>query len=526
MSVSIKLLEDRVVVKPLEAEQTNRLRPGHPGHREGEAPGGRGRRRRRRSLRRQGRARPHDASRSATRSSSPSTAAPVLPRQRGVPGPRRARHPRDHRGLSHGQGDPVQRGRAARSSGAWTSLCHTVKVTLAQGPQRRPRQEVSPTITNDGVTIACEIELEDPYENLGAQLTAEVATKTTTWPATAPPPPPSSPRPSCTRVCATSPPARRPPPSSAASRRPSRRSPRSLGRPRSRSRARPRSRSVASVSSQGLRDRRPARRGLRTRSARTASSRWRSPPPPRWLDFTEGMQFDKGFISPHFVTDADRQEVVLEDAQGAAAPGQDPAADILPLLEKVVESGKLPFIIAEDVDGEALSTLVVNKIRGALQGRGRQGSRPATAARPCSRTSPCSPAPRSSRPTSAWTSRPSTPTCSATPAASSSPRTPPPSWAGPATPGCGRSRRADPCRDREHRLRPGSRGSSRSAAKPVGGVSVIKVGAHTEVEPRRRRCAHRGRGLRDARCHRGGIVAGGGSAIVQASSSCWSTTSA
>jgi chaperonin GroEL len=87
------------------------------------------------------------------------------------------------------------------------------------------------------------------------------------------------------------------------------------------------------------------------------------------LDFTEGMQFDKGFISPHFVTDADRQEVVLEDAQVLLVQSKISAvADILPLLEKVVEGGKPLFIIAEDVDGEALSTLVVNKLRGNFKG--------------------------------------------------------------------------------------------------------------------------------------------------------------
>src|SRR5690606_13140855 len=87
------------------------------------------------------------------------------------------------------------------------------------------------------------------------------------------------------------------------------------------------------------------------------------------LHFTEGMQFDKGFISPHFVTDADRQAVVLEDAQVLLHQGKISAvADILPLLEKVVEGGKPLFVIAEDVDGEALSTLVVNRIRGTFKG--------------------------------------------------------------------------------------------------------------------------------------------------------------
>src|SRR5699024_2588221 len=87
------------------------------------------------------------------------------------------------------------------------------------------------------------------------------------------------------------------------------------------------------------------------------------------LDFTEGMQFDKGYISPHFVTDADRQETVLEDANVLLHQGKISAvADILALLEKDVEGGKPLFIIAEDVDGEALSTLIVNKIRGTFKG--------------------------------------------------------------------------------------------------------------------------------------------------------------
>ena len=83
------------------------------------------------------------------------------------------------------------------------------------------------------------------------------------------------------------------------------------------------------------------------------------------LEFTEGMQFDKGYISPYFVTDPERMEAVLEDAYVLIHQGKISAvADLLPLLEKVAKAGKPLLIIAEDVDGEALSTLVVNKIRG------------------------------------------------------------------------------------------------------------------------------------------------------------------
>ncbi|HRW20081.1 MAG TPA: chaperonin GroEL, partial [Dermatophilaceae bacterium] len=85
------------------------------------------------------------------------------------------------------------------------------------------------------------------------------------------------------------------------------------------------------------------------------------------LEFTEGMQFDKGYISAYFITDAERMEAVLEDCwilinQGKISSIQ----DLLPVLEKVVQTGKPLLVVAEDVDGEALSTLVVNKIRGTF----------------------------------------------------------------------------------------------------------------------------------------------------------------
>jgi chaperonin GroEL len=85
------------------------------------------------------------------------------------------------------------------------------------------------------------------------------------------------------------------------------------------------------------------------------------------LDFTEGMQFDKGYISQYFVTDPERMEAVLDDPYILLHQGKISAiADLLPLLEKVISTGKPLFILAEDVDGEALSTLVVNKIRGTF----------------------------------------------------------------------------------------------------------------------------------------------------------------
>ncbi|MCL6422975.1 chaperonin GroEL [Brachybacterium sp. JHP9] len=250
-------------------------------------------------------------------------------------------------------------------------LADTVKVTL--GPKGRnvvlDKKWGAPTITNDGVTIAREIELEDPFENLGAQLAKEVSTKTndvagdgTTTATvlaqalvheglrnvTSGAAPSALKRGMEKAVEAVS---------------------EKLGEMAIEVDGKEQIANVAAVSSQ---DReigqllaeafdKVGKDGVITveESSTTAME----------LDFTEGMQFDKGFISPHFVTDADRQEVVLEDAYVLLNQGKISAvADILPLLEKVIESGKPLFIIAEDVDGEALSTLVVNKIRGTFKG--------------------------------------------------------------------------------------------------------------------------------------------------------------
>jgi chaperonin GroEL len=85
------------------------------------------------------------------------------------------------------------------------------------------------------------------------------------------------------------------------------------------------------------------------------------------LDFTEGMRFDKGYISPYFVTDAERMEAVLDDAYLLFASSKiSSVRDMVPVLEKVMQAGKPLLIIAEDVEGEALATLVVNKIRGTF----------------------------------------------------------------------------------------------------------------------------------------------------------------
>src|SRR5439155_1680693 len=87
------------------------------------------------------------------------------------------------------------------------------------------------------------------------------------------------------------------------------------------------------------------------------------------LEFTEGMQFDKGYISPYMVTDQDRMEAVLEDPYILIANQKiGSVRDVLPILEQVIQSGRSLLIIAEDVEGESLATLVVNKLRGTFTG--------------------------------------------------------------------------------------------------------------------------------------------------------------
>ena len=108
------------------------------------------------------------------------------------------------------------------------------------------------------------------------------------------------------------------------------------------------------------------------------------------VEWVEGMQFDRGYLSPYFVTDPQKMECVLEDAYVLIHEKKiSTVKDMVPLLEAVVNAGKPLLIVAEDIDGEALATLVINKLRGTFKCC-RRSRRPATAiaARPCSRTSP------------------------------------------------------------------------------------------------------------------------------------------
>jgi Chaperonin GroEL (HSP60 family) len=123
------------------------------------------------------------------------------------------------------------------------------------------------------------------------------------------------------------------------------------------------------------------------------------------LEVVEGMQFDRGYISPYFITNADKMRVEMDDPYLLIYEKKlSGLQELLPLLEAVVQTSKPLVIIAEDVEGEALATLVVNKLRGGLKVAAVKAPGSAIAARRCWKTSRSSPAPRRSRKISASSS--------------------------------------------------------------------------------------------------------------------------
>jgi chaperonin GroEL len=245
-------------------------------------------------------------------------------------------------------------------------LANAVKVTL--GPKGRnvvlDKSYGAPVITNDGVTIAREIELDDAYENLGAQLAKSVATKTndvagdgtTTATVLAQ----ALVNAGLKNVAAGANPAALKRGIDAAVTAVSE----ALDKVAIPVEGQQAIAHVATISAQdptigeliGEAFEKVGKDGVITvEESQTLTTE---------LEFTEGMQFDKGYISPYFVTDAEAAETVLDDPYLLITTQKISAvADLLPLLEKVVEAGKPLVILAEDVDGEALSTLVVNAIR-------------------------------------------------------------------------------------------------------------------------------------------------------------------
>ena len=248
-------------------------------------------------------------------------------------------------------------------------LADTVKVTL--GPKGRnvviAKSFGAPIITNDGVTIAKEIELSDPVENMGAQLVKEVATKTndvagdgtTTATVLAQ----AMVKEGIRNLAAGAQPMDIKAGIEAAV---------AAVSEKLRSQATPVNgkAQIADVATISAQDRaigdliseamdRVGKDGVIT--VEEASTTGLD------LEFTEGMQFDKGYISPYFVTDQDRMESILEDAYVLISAGKISAlADLLPILEKVSAASKPLLIIADDIEGEALSTLVVNRMRGVF----------------------------------------------------------------------------------------------------------------------------------------------------------------
>ncbi|BDH08299.1 MULTISPECIES: chaperonin GroEL [Streptomyces] len=250
-------------------------------------------------------------------------------------------------------------------------LADTVKVTI--GPRGRnvviDKKFGAPTITNDGVTIAREVEIEDPFENLGAQLVKEVATKTndiagdgtTTATVLAQ----ALVREGLKNVAAGASPAALKKGIDAAVK--------AISEDLLAS-ARPidEKSDIAAVAALSAQDQqvgeliaeamdKVGKDGVITvEESNTFGLE---------LDFTEGMAFDKGYLSPYFVTDQERMEAVLDDPYILINQGKiSSITELLPLLEKIIQTNasRPLLIIAEDVEGEALSTLVVNKIRGTF----------------------------------------------------------------------------------------------------------------------------------------------------------------
>src|SRR5437763_4009066 len=250
-------------------------------------------------------------------------------------------------------------------------LADAVRVTL--GPKGRnvvlEKKWGAPTITNDGVSIAKEIELEDPYEKIGAELVKEVAKKTddvagdgtTTatvlaW---------AMVREGLRNVAAGANPmvlkqgiqdaVATAVESIKSSSKKVETDPAAIANVAAISAA---DKEIGAMIAEALE--KVGKDGVITvEESQTFGME---------LDLVEGMRFDKGYISPYFVTDPDRMEAVLDDALLLFVSNKISAVkDLLPVLEKVMQSGKPLAIIAEDVEGEALATLVVNKIRGTFK---------------------------------------------------------------------------------------------------------------------------------------------------------------
>ena len=283
-------------------------------------------------------------------------------------------------------------------------LAKAVSATL--GPKGRnvviDKKFGSPTVTKDGVTVAKEIELSDPYENMGAQMVREVASKTS-----------DSAGDGTTTATVLA----------EAIFREGLKHVTSGANPIGIQRGIGKAVEAAVVSLDKLAKKVKDKEEIK--QVATVSANWdntigeiiadamdkvgkdgtitveEAKSIETTLDVVEGMQFDKGYLSPYFTTDSDSMEAKLEDPYVLIYEKKiSNLKDLLPLLEKTAKAGKPLLIISEETEGEALATLVVNKLRGILNTCAVKAPGSVTAARPCSKTSPSSPVASSSAKTS------------------------------------------------------------------------------------------------------------------------------
>ena len=265
----------------------------------------------------------------------------------------------------------IKRGDEARKAleAGVNQLADTVKVTL--GPKGRnvvlDKKFGTPLITNDGVTIAKEIELEDPFENMGAQLVREVSTKTNDVAGDG----------TTTATLLAQAIVREGLKNLAAGANPivmkkgmAKAVEAAVAAIKAQSKTVNGTSDITRVGTVSSGDEtigkliaeamdKVGQAGVITiEEAKTAET---------YTEVVEGMQFDRGYITPYMVTDTEKMEAVIDDAYILITDKKiSVISDILPLLEQLVQAGKKLFIIAEDVEGEALSTLIVNRLRGTL----------------------------------------------------------------------------------------------------------------------------------------------------------------
>ena len=265
----------------------------------------------------------------------------------------------------------IKRGDEARKAleAGVNSLADTVKITL--GPKGRnvvlDKKYGAPLITNDGVTIAKEIELDDPFENMGAQLVKEVSTKTNDVAGDG----------TTTATLLAQAMIHEGLKNLAAGANPivvkkgmSKAVEAAVAEVKKQSKSVDGSKDIARVGAVSSGDDTIGQLiadAMEKVSADGVITIEESKTAETYSEVVEGMQFDRGYITPYMVTDTEKMEAVIDDAYILITDKKiSVIADILPILETLVQSGKKLVIVAEDVEGEALNTLIVNRLRGTL----------------------------------------------------------------------------------------------------------------------------------------------------------------